>query len=331
MILVLSSQHDPHARAVTQKLTQRGAEFLWYDPAEFPARSRITVSLGAPGPSCYVLSHQGRQFNLRHLSAVWHRRPGIPEPDESIAADGLRKWLVAESQSFIQGIWNTLDCVHVPAVDHIRYAAENKLLQLVTAARLGFSLPRTAITNEPACLLDCFTQFGGAAITKVFSNPLVTRDGGSDIDSEEWSSYSRPVQRRDLGYHRSIRHAPTIVQEYVPKSVEIRATVVGVRVFAAAIHSQRSRRSRHDWRHYDRDKVLYEEHELPPQITRLCVDLTKALNLTFGAIDLVLRPDGEYVFLEINPSGQWLWIENLTGLPIADGLADLLMDAPRAG
>ena len=324
MILILSANHDPHAAVVARKLGKRGTPFLWFDPAEFPSRCAITVSLNSENQSRYVLEYQSEQIDLHTVSAIWHRRPGIPEPDQVITDDRVYEWVSTESQSFIEGIWNTLDCLHVPGVDHVRYAAENKLKQLVLASHLGFLIPRTAITNQPACLLKSFSDFGGAAISKVFSNPLVCRSGGKDLAEEEWSAFSRPIRRRDLASYHSMRFAPTIIQEYVPKAVEIRATVVGCRIFAAAIHSQDSHRTRHDWRHYDGEKVLYEEHTLPDGIAALCIALVQNLNLTFGAIDLVLRPDGKYVFLEINPSGQWLWIENLTKLPIAEAIADLL-------
>ena len=123
--------------------------------------------------------------------------------------------------------------------------------------------------------------------------------------------------------------APLVIQEYVPKSLEVRATVVGSQVFAAAIHSQQSQRARHDWRHYDFDKTPHEAHTLPEGVSSLCIQLVQSLSLNFGAIDLVLTPDGRYVFLEINPSGQWLWIEELTDLPIGDAIADCLLRGVR--
>lgn len=326
MILILSGPHDPHAEMVARKLRDRSAKFLWFDPAHFPASSRITVSFDAAAHPTYRLQYEGDTFDLRKVSAIWHRRPGVPEPDESITDVGVREWICEESQTLLEGVWNTLECLHVPGADQVRYVAENKLKQLELASRLGFSIPRTIVTNRPECLLEAFSEFDGAAITKVLSNPLVPRSGGG---VEEWSAFTRPIHRRDLGYLASIRYAPVVIQEYVPKLLEVRATVVGSQVFAAAIHSQESQRTRDDWRHYDFDKTLHEAHALPNRASELCVQLVQSLNLNFGAIDLVLRPDGEYVFLEINPSGQWLWIEELTDLPIGDAIADLLLAGQR--
>ena len=323
MIFILSAREDPHAEIVAKELADRAARYLWIDPAEFPASALLTVSLDANRRSKYVLEYQGENIDVRQVRAIWHRRPGVPEPEETITSDSIREWVSRESQAFLEGVWTTLDCLHVPGVEHHRYAAENKLTQLVQASRAGFSIPRTFVTNRPSCLLESFTDFHGAAITKAFWNPVVRR--GAENEDEEWSAFTRPVQRRDLSYYRTIRYAPVIIQEYVPKSLEVRATVVGSQVFAAAIHSQKSHRTRHDWRHYDFDKTPHEVHVLPDNLSAMCIQLVRSLHLTFGAIDMVLTPSGKYVFLEINPNGQWAWIEELTGMAISSAIADLLI------
>jgi glutathione synthase/RimK-type ligase-like ATP-grasp enzyme len=102
-------------------------------------------------------------------------------------------------------------------------------------------------------------------------------------------------------------------------------TVVGTRVFAAAIDSQASRLTRHDWRHYDNERARYSPFELPAPIRAACRRLLRALGLTFGAIDLVVTPEGEYVFIEINPNGQWGWVEDLTRMQIGQAIADFLI------
>jgi glutathione synthase/RimK-type ligase-like ATP-grasp enzyme len=102
--------------------------------------------------------------------------------------------------------------------------------------------------------------------------------------------------------------------------------VVGTRVFAAEIRSQDSQRQQTDWRHrpeYGQSR-FYAVHSLPANVARQCVHLVKALNLTFGALDLILTPDDRYVFLEVNSNGQWAYIENILGLPISDAIAELL-------
>ena len=57
----------------------------------------------------------------------------------------------------------------------------------------------------------------------------------------------------------------------------------------------------------------------------MCVDFLKRQNMLFGAFDIIVTPDGEYVFLENNPFGQYLWLEVETGLPLSEEMAHLLM------
>jgi glutathione synthase/RimK-type ligase-like ATP-grasp enzyme len=120
-----------------------------------------------------------------------------------------------------------------------------------------------------------------------------------------------------------------IFQAYVPKRFELRVTVIGNQVFAAEIHSQLTNHTRYDWRRYDLSRTPHLRHELPPEIQDKCVRLVEQLELSYGAIDMVLTPEGRYVFLEINPNGQYLWIEEQTGLPISAALCDLLMDPSK--
>ena len=172
--------------------------------------------------------------------------------------------------------------------------------------------------------LDRFLKFHGECEGNVISKTafrLGATRGGERI--RQWTSHA---QRRDIARYQAIRYAPVIFQEAVAKKIELRVTVVGGKVMAAAIHSQQDSRRAGDWRHYPELDTArhYSVWQLPAEIEQRCLDVTAALGLCYGAIDLILTPEGEYVFLEINPHGQWEFIETATGLPISDAIADLL-------
>jgi glutathione synthase/RimK-type ligase-like ATP-grasp enzyme len=177
------------------------------------------------------------------------------------------------------------------------------------------------MTNSPTRFLEFYEHCESQVVSKNATNLRATRNG------EDCSGFTYPVQRRNTADYQAIRYAPVVFQEEVPKKLELRVTVVAAKVFPAAIQSQKSRLLRHDWRHYDDfgESKYYSVHTLPDKIEGLCVRLVEALGLCFGAIDLILTPEDEYVFLEVNPNGQWLWIENFTGLPIGDAISDLLI------
>ena len=121
--------------------------------------------------------------------------------------------------------------------------------------------------------------------------------------------YTTPIREQDLALLDTIRLAPGFFQEYIPKRVELRVTIIGDDIFTAELHSQVHEETRHDWRHYDVMTPMYE-HQLPVEIAEQCLALTKAYGLNFSTSDLIVTPDGRYVFLEMNPNGQFLWVQD---------------------
>jgi len=122
-----------------------------------------------------------------------------------------------------------------------------------------------------------------------------------------------------------ISAAPAIYQEAVPKAYEARAIVVGDRVLVCRIDSQASARTSLDWRHYDFDRVEHRPMTAPADVELALLALCRYFGLVFGAIDLIVTPDGRWVFLELNPNGQWGWLEEQGGLPVSRAIAEELI------
>jgi hypothetical protein len=323
VLLVLSSADDEHIPLVTSKLDARGANYVWFDSTDFPAYSDLAVLTDETGRASRRLWWDGRECDLAEVTAVWHRRPGVPAQSRKAGDRTARDLAEHASRDFLEGVWETLECLWLPAKPAIDRRAQNKLWQLALARGMGLDIPKTLVTNRPQEFLKFYSDLRGNVISKSLNNfPFLHEGGGYP------GIYTRPVYRRDVVRFKSIKQAPVIFQEYVPKRVEVRATIVGREVFAAEIHSQERPSTRHDWRHFHDERVPYRVHSLPESIARLLIALTRRLGLCFGAVDLIVTPSGRYVFLEINPNGQWGFIEELTGLPIADALADLLVHAP---
>lgn len=122
----------------------------------------------------------------------------------------------------------------------------------------------------------------------------------------------------------SIKATPCMFQEYIDKDYELRVTVVGEKVFAIKIFSQDYPETRVDWRRcQNKIKLRQESVQLEPWLEKICLEITRKFNLVFGALDFIVCPSGETVFLEINPNGNWLWLEKILGLPISDALLDV--------
>lgn len=321
MILILTEPKDIHADRVEAKLRRRGEPLLRFDWSEFPSQASLSVRFRGRDKQV-LLRAGGREVDLREVKSAWLRRPTRPVVPPEIADRLLRTYAEEECYQVIQDTWNALDTAWLPGTIAAIRRADNKQLQLGLAAELGFDIPPTLITNDPDEFLDFYRQHDGNLIDKLPSVILAAsqRTGGTLM------RYTQPVTTRDVGYACRLRYSPVLFQANVPKKFELRVTVIDGEVLPAEIHSQSTRRTRLDWRHYDWGHTPYRIHEMPDEVRGRCLELVRRLDLRFGAIDLIVTPEGRYVFLEINPNGQWMWIEDETGLPVSDVLCDALAD-----
>jgi len=258
------------------------------------------------------------------LQSVWCRRPKPPVPQEGIQDADVREFVAEESHDFLRDLWNAVDCRWLPARPLTILRAQCKAAQLRVAGELGLELPPTLFTNDPDEFLNFYQQNNGNIVSKLVGFAI------QKAARNTFLRFTEVVAKRDVGYATTIQYCPVILQAYVPKRLELRITVVGRQVFAAEIHSQDTHHTRHDWRRYDLDHTPHFVHDLPPEVQERLVRLVERLGLCYGAIDMILTPDGRYVFLEINPNGQYLWIEKKIGLPISAAICDLLMGGQGA-
>jgi len=212
-------------------------------------------------------------------------------------------------------------------MDSVRYIrhAENKQLQLQLARELGLDIPRTLTTNDPAAVGAFAAECEGGMVTKMLSSFAIYEEG------KELVVFTNPVKLEDLADLSGLRLCPATFQESLPKSLEIRATVVGHRIMSAAVDSQISERATHDWRRDGLSMLQdWRPYQLPLEVEDKILRLMDYFSLNYGAIDIILTPGGKHVFLELNPCGEFFWLERSPGLPISDAIADLLLDhSPR--
>jgi glutathione synthase/RimK-type ligase-like ATP-grasp enzyme len=145
------------------------------------------------------------------------------------------------------------------------------------------------------------------------------------IDGQDHTRFTELLEPTMLNSIHSLSHCPLIFQEYIPKAYELRVTVIGNEIFAACIQSQSAGGDTTvDWRRYNIPKTPHYAYELSPELRNQILALHQRLGLVYSSFDFIRTPQGEFVFLETNPFGQWLWIEDLTGLPISKAIADFL-------
>lgn len=299
---------------------------MWvFDTANFPAASSLT-STWADG--CYKSSLlvEAHRVDLGEVRSVWNRRP-LPPTASSIHSEQVREWIGAESQHALRCLWSALrDRFWLNPYFEEDKGRLNKWLQASVAHDLGFLTPASIISNEPDDVRAFCERFRNDVVIKPIKRGYLEGEHG-----DRRVLLTSVLDANDL--HRAqgegISVCPVYVQERVPKRFDIRATVVRDRVLSCQIHSQERADTRIDFRRQFAGEhlVCHRPHDLPAKVHEQCIALIERLGPHFGALDLVLRPDGDYVFLEVNPNGQWGWIEKASGLPIAAAIADTLISS----
>lgn len=314
-ILIITQEIDPHADLMALRLRKRGIKPVRFHPQAIGRRGTLTCEFGPRGQSRWQLAGDFGRLLDSDVGSVWYRRPLFALDPELSGDEAL--YAQAETREALLGLFRLTEAFWVNRPDALR-VAESKPLQLKLAQQLGFRVPRTLITNNPGKFREFYDDCRGQVIFKV----LVQGPLGASQGMGVYTTLVRPQHLQNL---EAIRRVPCLFQEHIPKALDLRVTVIGEQVFPVEIHSQDQRESQIDWRKGDACDLKHARHRFPAKVEKQCLALVKNFNLEFGAIDLILTPQGEYVFLEINPSGQFAWIETLTKLPLVDTLADLLL------
>jgi len=252
------------------------------------------------------------------LVSFWYRRIRMPAPPPE-ATDTTHEYVFREAVATLRGALEVLSArLRSFGSPCTLDRAESKVFQLDIAADLGFEIPNTVITSDPGELRRFAREHAGLLVAKpVHSGYLRTPDGDVGI-------FTQRLEVGDLVEIDRALPCPIIVQEEIPKAFDIRVTVVRDAVYATAIDSQSDPAAQVDWRRTSRPDLPHHRHELPPAVHSRCVEMAARQGTGFAAIDLVLTPDNRYVFLESNPNGEWLWIEDALGYPISDAIVRYL-------
>lgn len=311
MLLIVTQRGDYHADWVVLELHARGVPFLRFNTEDYPVAAGL--EWGSAGDA--HLTVLGERRPLTEVDAVWYRRPVPPVMPAELPAPQAT-WARGEAREALMGVWRTLDALWVNHPDRNR-VAESKPLQLRTAADLGFEVPETLVSNSR----EAVSAFLDAHPAGLICKPLY--DGRVPVDGEEQLFFTSRVDPDTVSL-RDLGPEPYLFQELIPKVSDIRATVIGHQVFAVRIDSQANEHTKTDWRRGHPGELDHTPVDLPEDVSERCVSLCRRLGLHFGAIDLAQRPDGGYTFFEVNPNGQWAWVEQRTGLPLRAHMVELL-------
>ncbi len=314
-MLVLTAPVDPTADVVIRHLAAAGVPFARFDAAQFPMEISLTATLDADDGWRVCLGGV-RRGGLR---SVYYRRPRRFAFDPAIPTEQLN-WCEGQAR---YGFWGVLESLAVTWINlpSAVQRAEYKPRQLRLARQAGLSVPPTMITSCPGDVTAFASAARGSIVTKALYARM-PRDADGYPTGVLYTAEVSPHQYSDPG----IAVTAHLFQAKVKGAYDVRLTVVGDKLFAAELR-RKSGTGELDWRK-NHQNLCYHPCDVPAEVAHGVRQLMCALELTFGALDFAVDDAGSWWFYEINPNGQWFWIEKQTGLPISAALAELLGGRP---
>lgn len=319
-ILIHTIPADVHAAAVQVALAEKKIQSRAWFIGDFPSDQKISARISDDCPSDFTIIDDIDKNNVTEkFDVVWHRRVGDLQPVSPTIEKIDQVFVQREVRRFISAAISSvgLDAFWVNGVAESKYA-DDKLLQLEIARRVGLSIPDSLASNN---LTDVKNFISESRNRQVIYKPF--RAYSWRYSDRQLVSYTKIITIDDLPDQESMRACPGIFQAYIEKEFEVRVTIMGHYVTSVALYSP----DKEDWRmSSEKDELEAKEFSLPSEIEAKCLELMSRLGLVFGCIDLIVKPDGSYVFLEVNEMGQFLWVEfMLPKYKLLDAFTDFLI------
>lgn len=312
MILIVSYPNNEHVDEVQHHLTR---EATVVDTGSFPVSLGLSAAIGRERECLRLTPSGGRPFCLCQVGAVWYRRISPYGFHDELVDNTARLFAWSESNEALLGLWYSLDSfwMNPPLADEV---SQRKIRQLQAARRVGLSIPETLVTNQPEAAREFVATYGvGHVVRKAFRNIA------------QAPRETHVVGQAEVALLDSVRFAPVIFQQFVPADLDLRVTIVEDEIFAAAITSEAAYAA--DYRPGLASATVVP-YTLPDVVASQVLELMRAFGLQYGAVDFRVTPDGDHVFLEVNPAGEFLFISRRTGQPIAEAIAASLERHDRA-
>jgi hypothetical protein len=308
MLLILTSEKDLTADFLIVELLNRGLPYFRLN-AEDLAEANLTFAL-SENTVRREISGGPRKLDLNEVSAVWNRRALHPAVRMDISRSEI-VFVAGELRHLALGLVLNPGIIWVNPIDRVS-VAELKLYQLQVARQLGFRVPRTLVSRDAEAL----RRFAAGNKAGTICKPIFH---GMFIDeTSSYSVYTRRITPESIDAD-SAKICPIFLQEEIVRSADVRATFIGRDCFVADITGNPSLV---DWRDPD-VPVSYRESSLGVEIEERCRSMLANLGLVYGAFDFVRTPAGDLVFLEVNPTGEWAWLEDQLGFPMRDAFIRL--------
>ncbi len=319
MILILTNKQDGHTDAVIRRLRQKDVAVFRLNTEDLLVKYRVNLYINSKGEwDGEITDELNRVLSLKNLKVAWLRKPDFDFILNLPMTTEVREFIVSETKSFINILYSipSIKWINNPFVSN---SSKVKFQQLLLASKMGIKIPKTLITTQPEKAKDFFIECNETILLKSIYSGNIT------IDGRNQGILSKKLTKNDFyKNYKNISINPTQLQEYIEKAYELRITVIEEKVFAIKIDSQVNEETKIDWRLHTKMNP-HTIFNLPNKIENFCINFLKKQGLIYGALDFIVTPNNEYVFLENNPFGQYLWLENETGIPLTEEIVNLLV------
>lgn len=311
-VLVLSHRHAFEADPVIDGLRLRGVPVFRFNAnPEVPGTS-ISVAF-EKSPPAVVLRCDGLDLSAERVGVAWLQQPPPFHDDTSTRPEGLQQ---ASFTAAWVGALSLLGCEWLNEPGRV-YRAANKILQNAVAQSVGFAIPDTLISNSPLAIRQ-FVQSRGQAIAKSLATPWFHGQAGF------YSAYTKLVESSWLISDEELAFGPVIYQRFHERLRDYRIVVVGGNMFAA-YSACPSEEQRYDVRRNTATTEGYYKCDVPQGVDTLLSRMLSRFELDFCSADVIETVSGQYLFLDLNATGAWWWVDRLYGGSICEALAELLL------
>jgi glutathione synthase/RimK-type ligase-like ATP-grasp enzyme len=297
-ILILGTTSDAHAAHMHRALEAVGADVYYWDTSGLPSQMQLSWE-PTTGTGVMTLPSGKRLTTAEIDSIFWRQLLDVHVPT---IGDAYPHYIAANDTMGLLRTWLQIDSIRwVNSWQAFQFHKE-KPRQLAAVHQQGVNIPATLVSNCPE-QIQAFAQHHNKLIFK----PVY---GGAH------TQFVTEAHLQPERLHQVLKLSPVTIQAYIA-GTNIRSYVIGDAVFSAEIQSTEL-----DFR-ADRTAQLIP-HSLPTTLENQCRHIARNLFLQWTAIDWRLTPQGEYIFLEANPSPMFLHFEQVTGFPMTQYLVDLL-------
>jgi len=311
VVLILTDKFDEHANLIIKKLQKINLDFFRLDLDVNSLRS-TTITFNN---NIWYIQNENGTFKSTDVKCIWSRRAFVELTleEQSEQNNDFKIWKNEWNKTLL-GLYLSLSKAKWLNPLRKSYKAENKYLQMQLANEIGFNLPDTTVSNNRDWLKDFCLNHSNNVVLKLMSQEFYkTEEGFKGL-------YVNKINCNDLEEFKQYDENPIVLQEYIDKLYEVRYTVVGEEHLVCKIESQKSKIANIDWRRYDIANTPHSIIEPPEKIKEMVNIFMKKLQIEYGALDFIVSKNGEWFFLEVNSMGQWLWIEELSGLNISGAI-----------